>query len=104
MTATGGTDTKSREMMWKLVSTGSGLLGAMLAKRLLRTSYRAIRNESDPDTPFDPADRRFSMPDALLWACAAGIGLGIAKVVSARIAAIGWKMATGEHPPAPAPD
>jgi hypothetical protein len=101
VTASGGPDTKGREAMWKLVSTGSGLLGAMLAKKLLRSGYRAMRNESDPATPFDPADRRFSVLDALLWACAAGIGLGIAKVVSARVAAIGWEMATGDAPPAP---
>ena len=32
-------------------------------------------------------------------AAAAGVGLGIAKVMSARVAAIGWKVATGTLPP-----
>jgi hypothetical protein len=35
----------------------------------------------------------------LLWAAAAGIGLGIAKMMSARLAAIGWEVATGTLPP-----
>ena len=35
----------------------------------------------------------------VVWAAAAGVGLGIAKVMSARVAAIGWEVATGTLPP-----
>ena len=31
--------------MWKLVSTMTGMLAALLAKKLLRTTYRAIRKD-----------------------------------------------------------
>jgi hypothetical protein len=86
--------------MWKLVSTISGLLGAMLAKKLLRSGYRAMRKDTDPEKPFDPTDARFSWPNAVLWAGAAGIGLVVARIVSARVAAIGWEAATGSAPPA----
>jgi hypothetical protein len=48
---------------------------------------------------FDPTNARFSWADALVWAAAAGVGLGIAKVVSARVAAFGWEVATGTLPP-----
>ncbi len=61
--------------------------------------YRAIRTDAAPATPFDPGSARFSWPEALVWAAAAGIGLGIAKVVSARVAAMGWEAATGTLPP-----
>ena len=47
----------------------------------------------------DPADRRFSWKDATLWAVTAGIGLGIAKLISARLAVAGWEVATGTLPP-----
>ena len=92
-------DAIGRERLWKVVSTITGLLGGLLAKRLIRTAYGAIRKDSDPDTPFDPTNARFSWSDALLWAAAAGIGLGIAKVLSARVAAMGWEAATGTVPP-----
>jgi hypothetical protein len=92
-------ETIGRERMWKLVSTITGLLGALLAKKLIRAAYQAIRKDTAPDTPFDPSNPRFSWPDALLWAAAAGIGLGIAKVLSARIARMGWETATGTVPP-----
>jgi len=89
----------SRERMWKLVSTGIGLLGGLLARKLMRAGYQAFRKDSAVASPFDPTNARFSWPDAVLWAAAAGIGLGIAKVVSARIAVIGWETATGTLPP-----
>ena len=89
----------SRERMWKLVSTGIGLLGGLLARKLMRAGYQAVRQDAAAASPFDPTDARFSWPDAVLWAAAAGIGLGIAKVVSARIAVIGWETATGTLPP-----
>jgi hypothetical protein len=69
--------------MWKLVSVITGMLGGLLARKLIRTTYQAVRKDTAPATPFDPTDPRFSWPDALLWAAAAGIGLGIAKIVSA---------------------
>ena len=89
----------NRERAWKGISYLSGVLGAMLAKRLMRAGYQAIRKDADPASPFDPTDARFSWPDAVLWGLAAGIGLGVARAVSTRVAAIGWKAATGERPP-----
>jgi len=85
--------------MWKLVSTISGLLGGLIARKLIRATYRAVRKDTAPVTPFDPTKAGFSLPDALLWAAAAGIGLVIAKMMSARLAAIGWNAVTGAPPP-----
>src|SRR5579863_4749156 len=89
----------SRERMWKLVSSGIGLLGGLLARKLIRATYQAVRKDTAPATPFDPTNPGFSWPDALLWGAAAGIGLAIAKMMSARLAAIGWEAATGTLPP-----
>jgi hypothetical protein len=88
-----------REGRWKLVSSISGMLGAIAAEKLMSAGYRAIRKDTAPVSPFDPADTRFSWSSTLRWAVAGGIGLGIAKVVSARLAAIGWKVATHTLPP-----
>jgi hypothetical protein len=88
-----------RARMWKLVFTITGMLGGLLARKLMRTGYTIIRKDAAAASPFDPTKARFSWPDALLWAAAAGIGLGIAKVVSARVAVFGWEAATGTVPP-----
>jgi Protein of unknown function (DUF4235) len=88
-----------REMRWKLVSSASGMVGAMVAEKLMSAGYRAIRSDRGPTSPFDPGDSRFSWSTTLRWAAAGGVGLGVAKVVSARLAAIGWKAATHTLPP-----
>ena len=85
--------------MFKLLSIITGMLCALVVKRLMRTGYRAVRKDGAPDSPFDPTNARFSWPNTLLWAAAAGIGLGIAKVVSTRLAVIEWEAVTGTRPP-----
>ena len=77
----GAPDMVSRERIWRLVSISSGLLGGLLARRLIRVAYQIVRKDTAPVTPFDPTNPQFSWPDAVLWAAAAGIGLGVAKVV-----------------------
>jgi hypothetical protein len=88
-----------RKRIWKLESMLIGTVVATVTSKLIRAAYRAIRKDKSPDAVFDPTSSRFSWPDALVWAAAAGVGLGIAKVMSARMAAIGWEVATGTLPP-----
>ena len=92
------TDTARRERIWKLVSTVTGMVGALLAKTLIRRAYRAIRKDK-PSSAFDPTAARFSWPNAIVWAAAGGVGLVIARIASNRLAVIGWKAATGTLPP-----
>ena len=88
-----------RERMWKLESWAAGALGTFLAETLIRAIYRTIRKDKAPSAVFDPGNKRFSWPDAAVWAVAGGIGLAIGKMVSTRLAAIGWEVATGTLPP-----
>jgi hypothetical protein len=76
-----------------------GAVGAFVAQVLLRTIYRMIRKDKAPSAVFDPNSSRFSWTDAGVWAFAGGVGLALAKIVSARVAAIGWTAATGTLPP-----
>lgn len=84
---------------FKVTSLVVGTLFAMVAKRLLRSLYRAVRHR-DPDEVFDPTSERFSWPNAALWAAAAGVGLAMAKIVGDRVLAIGWRAVTGAPRPA----
>ena len=89
----------NRERIWKLESWISGALGAFVAQVLIRAIYRMIRKDKAPSAVFDPDNSRFSWPDAAVWAVAGGLGLAIAKMVSTRLAAIGWEVVTGTLPP-----
>ena len=88
-----------RERIWKLESWMTGAVGAFVAQVLIRAIYRTVRKDKDPSAVFDPNTSRFSWPDAAVWALAGGVGLAMAKIVSARVAAIGWEVATGTRPP-----
>src|SRR5215213_10221378 len=88
-----------RERMWNRESWISGALGAFVAQALIRATYRMIRKDKAPSAVFDPANSRFSWTDAAVWAVAGGLGLASAKMVSARVAAIGWEVVTGTLPP-----
>ena len=92
-------DVIGRKRLWKLQSMITAILGAMIAKKLIRAAFRVVRKDKAPAAVFDPTSAGFSWPDVVVWAAAAGVGLGVAKVVSARVAAIGWKVATGTLPP-----
>jgi Protein of unknown function (DUF4235) len=88
-----------RKRMWKLESWITGAVGAFVAQVLIKAVYRTIRRDKAPSAVFDPTSSRFSWPDAAVWAVAGGLGLGLAKIVSARVAAFGWEVATGTLPP-----
>ena len=93
------TEVIGRKRIWQLESALIGTLTAMIAERLIKLVYRSVRKDKTKVSPFDPTNARFSWPNAVLWAAAAGVGLGIAKVMSRRVAAFGWELATGTPPP-----
>jgi hypothetical protein len=70
----------------------------MIAERLIRAVYRVTRKQA-PDSVFDLDSGRFTWSTFVVWAVAGGIGLGIAKVASNRVARVSWQIATGTPPP-----
>lgn len=81
---------------WKLVSQGSAIVGAIATRKVLQALWPG---ESELGPPFNPADRRVGWPIAVQWAIAASVGVGLARLVSQRVAAAGWEAATGASPP-----
>jgi hypothetical protein len=88
----------TRERIWNIESAVTGVLGALIAKRLIRAVYKVTRKQ-EPRSVFDPDSEQFSWSTFVVWAVAGGLGLGIAKLVSNRVATIGWRIATGTAPP-----
>lgn len=83
---------------WKAVSTLSAIAGGIVTRKVVEGAWRAL-SRSDVEPPLNPADRRVGWPTALQWAVAAGVGMGIGRLVSQRAAAAGWERATGSAPP-----
>ena len=89
---------RGQVVAWKLISTGTGVLSGILVRQAIGLAWKTLTHGRE-DPPLNPADRRISWAEGLQWAVATGIGVGIARLVSDRLAARGWEAATGHAPP-----
>jgi hypothetical protein len=81
---------------WTLVAAGSAALVGIVSRQALRRGWSVWRREPPPDNPAAPD---VSWQDAMLWACATGLVVGVGRVLARRGAAAGWRMLTGRRPP-----
>ena len=91
----------SKELRWKAISYGAGALAGLVTQRLIDTAWKGLGHASRPPVP---ADRRSSWPEALSWAVATGVGMGVSRLLAIRTAAVVWEAATHELPPEAALD
>jgi hypothetical protein len=86
----------TKEVGWKAISYGVGALAGLLTQRSLELAWRTFRPAASAPIA---ADRRSSWSDALSWALAMGVGVGVARLLAIRTAAVVWEAATHEPPP-----
>jgi hypothetical protein len=85
----------AKALSWKVLSLACGVLAGLMTQRLLTPAWRGLRSA----TPPVPADRRSSWVDAVVWAVATGVGVGVARLLAIRTAAVVWEATTHEPPP-----
>jgi hypothetical protein len=86
---------------WKIVGGVAGAAAGAVASRSVTMLYKMIR-KSDP--PVNPAHPDTSWADAVVWAVASGLAIGVGRLVAERVAAESWVKATGSLPPGMATD
>ena len=91
---------ESKKLGWKAISYGAGALAGFATQRVLEKLWRGSRHASPPIA----ADRGSSWIEALSWAVATGVGIGVARLLAIRTAAVVWEAATHEPPPEAALD
>jgi hypothetical protein len=91
----------SKELRWKAISYGAGALAGLVTHRLTDKAWKELGHASHPPVP---ADRRSSWAEALSWAVATGVGMGVSRLLAIRTAAVVWEGATHERPPEAALD
>jgi Protein of unknown function (DUF4235) len=89
-------DGVNEERMWKLFATVVGIGTAVVARRLLDRYWNKRRGRA---TPGNTADADTQWRDAALFAGASGLAVGLARMVSDRLAAEAWRKAKGSYPP-----
>ena len=86
---------KSKELHWKALSYGVGALAGLVTQRLLNGAWKGLNHDSRPPVP---ADRRSPLAEALSWAVATGVGMGVSRLLAIRTAAVVWEAATHKRP------
>jgi hypothetical protein len=81
---------------WKVVGVGSGLVAAKASRSALDKGWARTKGGEPPRNPAAPGT---TWSEALQWAVASGVAVGVAKLLAARGAAGAWRKTTGHLPP-----
>ncbi|MFT4294604.1 MAG: DUF4235 domain-containing protein [Micropruina sp.] len=85
----------SQRLLWNLYAGAVGTLSAMLAQKAVRGAWKMATGDEPPD-PNDPAT---PLREALIWALAGGVGIGVAQLLTNRFAASHWEKTMGSPAP-----
>lgn len=81
---------------WKVVGVATGLAAAKATRKAMDVGWSKTRGG---EPPRNPASRETDWSEAIAWAVASGIALGLARLLAARGTAKLWEKATGSLPP-----
>ncbi len=87
---------RMEKIAWKVVAGIAGAAAAVIVTKVLNLVWAKARPDPPPENPADPET---GWGEALLWTAATGIGMGVARMIAQRGAAMGWQKATGHVAP-----
>ncbi|GGO69250.1 DUF4235 domain-containing protein [Nocardioides deserti] len=82
--------------VWSVFSLVSALGAAALAKQGLDKTWRLATGKKPPENPADPD---VELREAIAWAVASGVAVGMARMLAQRRAASYYARSTGHLPP-----
>ena len=82
-------------LVWKLVGTGSAVLAGIVANKVVTEAWR----RSGRDVEIDPNNPDVPLGQAIAFAAAVGLAVGVARVFATRQAATYYRKAAGHLPP-----
>jgi len=87
-----------RTRAWSMLSLGSAVLGASVAKRALDKSWKLATGRKPPKNPSDP---EVSTREAVTWVVTSATVMGLSRMLATRRAANYYLRSTGVNPPPP---
>lgn len=85
----------SQQMLWKLYAGALGAGATLLTTKVVNSAWKAVTG----DDPGDPNDPDTPITQAIMWALASGLGIGISRMMVNRFTARRWKAAMGADAP-----
>ncbi len=89
-------DAVAGSKLWKVFGLAAATGATIAARKVLETGWRAATGTTPPKNPEHP-DVTFG--EALGWAIASGVTVGVARMLATRRAADYWRRSTGRLPP-----
>lgn len=85
----------SEEKQYKTFKKLSTIAVTIATRSLLKQAWKSITKH---DPPEDPSEPTVLWKEALLWGAATGLGIGITRVTTRRLADKSWKTFRGPKP------
>ncbi|GAA3603048.1 hypothetical protein GCM10022199_03380 [Marihabitans asiaticum] len=80
--------------VWKVMGTGGAILAGMIANKVVD----AVWDKAGGDSSIDPTDPDSPIIEALIYAAAIGLAMGIARTMATRKAAQVYARSAGQLP------
>jgi hypothetical protein len=81
---------------WKLLGSTAALVAGLATAKALDAAWRTATGKQPPDAPESP---EIGNVEALAWAAASGLAMGVARMYATRKAANYWVKSFGTLPP-----
>lgn len=81
---------------YKPMALVASFLGALVARKLLTFTWKAISGKAPPANPEHPA---VTWTEAVSWAVVSGATVGLARLAAQKKVAASWHRSTGALPP-----
>lgn len=85
----------TEKVIWNVYSGILGALATFIAQKLITMAWQASTGEEPPD-PNDPETPGFQ---AIVWAAASGVGVGVTQIMMNRFVQRRWWSNTGHGAP-----
>ena len=85
----------SEKLLWNLYVGVIGVVTTVAAQQLVSTGWKVVTGSKPPK----PTDPEVSTAEALSWALASGLGVGVTQLLVKRTAARRWADRIGQHTP-----
>lgn len=84
------------KIAYKVIGIGAGVLAAKVGRAVLDKGWAKTKGGEPPRNPAVPGT---SWGEAITWAVASGITVGVARLLATKGVASSWAKATGHLPP-----
>lgn len=85
----------SGSKVWSIYGLAATVLATMVARKAMNTSWKVATGKEPPKNPAHPDT---SMAEAIAWATASGVAVGLARMLASRKAANYYRRSTGHLP------